>query len=72
MYIVLVESDTNPVNADRWTIDQSYEAEFALLEEAEMYVRTLERWSAADAHDDLWASHGPRFAIFCEESGELL
>lgn len=72
MYIVLIESDAAPMTATNWTINQSYEAEFASLSEAESYVRSLERWSAVDAHDELWASHGPQFRIFCEEEGEYV
>jgi hypothetical protein len=72
MYIVLVESDAAPMTMVNWTVGQSYEAEFDTLGEAEAYVRSLERWSAMDAHDELWASHGPQFRIFCEESGEYI
>lgn len=67
MYVVIIDSAT-----DGWTVDQSYEAEFETLEEADAYVRSLERWSAADAQKELWTSHGPQFRIFCEESGEYV
>ena len=70
MYIVLIESDAAPMTLSSWTIDQSFESEFETLDEAEAYVRSLERWSAADAHDELWAYHGPQFRIFSEEAGE--
>jgi len=72
MYIVLIESDAAPMSMSDWTVNQSFEAEFATLSEAESYVRSLERWSAADSNDELWASHGPRFVIFCEENGEYV
>lgn len=72
MYIVLIESDSAPMTMSKWTVDQSFEAEFNTLGEAEAYVRSLERWSAADAHDELWAWHGPQFRIFSEEEGEYV
>jgi len=71
MYTVLIESDVAPMTMPNWTIDQSFEAEFDTLGEAESYVRSLERWSAADAHDELWAWHGPQFRIFSEEAGDF-
>lgn len=67
MYVVIIDSVT-----EGWTINQSYEAEFENLGDAESYVRSLERWSAADMADPIWASHGPQFRIFCEELGEYL
>jgi hypothetical protein len=67
MYVVIIDSAT-----DGWTVNQSFEAEFSTLGEAESYVRTLERWSATDSQKQLWISHGPQFRIFCEESGEYV
>lgn len=67
MYVVIIDSVT-----DGWTVDQSYEAEFETLEEADAYVRSLERWSAADSQNELWTSHGPQFIIFCEELGDYV
>lgn len=67
MYVVIIDSVT-----DGWTVDQSYEAEFETLEEADAYVRSLERWSAADGQNELWTSHGPQFRIFCEELGDYV
>jgi hypothetical protein len=71
-YIVMIESDGAPLTMINWTINQSFEAEFSSLGEAEMYIRSLERWSMEDAHDELWASHGPYFRVFCEETGEFI
>lgn len=72
MYIVLIESDAAPMTLPNWTVNQSFEGEFETLGEAEAYVRSLERWSAVDSHDELWASHGPQFRIFSEDAGEYL
>lgn len=72
MYIVLVFIDGAPLHISEWSIDQSYEAEFASLDEASMYVRSLERWSAADSHDPLWETHKPYFKVYCEELGEYV
>lgn len=71
-YIVMIESDAAPMTMTSWTVNQSFESEFSTLSEAESYVRSLERWSEADAHDELWASHGPVFRIYCEELGEFI
>lgn len=67
MHIVMIDSAT-----DGWTVDQSYEAEFDTLGDAEAYVRSLERWSAADSQKELWTTNGPQFKIFCEELGEYV
>lgn len=67
MYVVIIDSTT-----EGWTVNQSYEAEFATLGDAEAYVRSLERWSAEDATDPTWTVDGPRFRIFCEELGEYV
>lgn len=72
MFIVMIESDAAPMTMSTWTVNQSYECEFTTLDEAEAYVRSLERWSEADAHDELWAFHGPQFKIFCEEEGDYV
>jgi len=72
MYIVMIESDGAPLTMTNWTINQSFEAEFDTLSEAEMYVRSLERWSEEDSHDELWVSHGPVFRIYSEEFGEFI
>lgn len=72
MYIVMIESDAAPLTMISWTIDQSFEAEFDTFDEAEMYVRSLERWSMVDSQDKLWASHGPVFRIYCEEANEFI
>lgn len=66
-YIVMIESDAAPMTMTYWTVNQSFESEFETLDEAESYVRSLERWSEEDAYDELWASHGPAFRIYCEE-----
>lgn len=71
-YIVIIESDASPMTLTKWTIDQSFEAEFDTLDEAEIYVRSLERWSSEDSHDELWAYHGPMFRIYCEEAGDFI
>lgn len=70
MYIVLIESDAAPMTMNSWTVNQSFEAEFETLGEAEAYVRSLERWSEVDSEDPLWHQHGPMFTIFSEEAGE--
>jgi len=67
MYVVIIDSVT-----DGWTVDQSFEAEFSTLGEAEAYVRTLERWSATDSQNKLWTTNGLQFKIFCEELGEYV
>lgn len=71
-YIVMIESNSAPLTMSNWTINQSFEAEFNTLSEAEMYVHSLERWSMEDSHDELWLSHGPVFRIYSEELGEFV
>lgn len=71
-YIVMIDADIFPLTKTAWTVDQSFEAEFHSLEEAEMYVRSLERWSENDADDELWAAHRPVFKIYCEELNEFV
>jgi hypothetical protein len=70
MYIVLIESYVAPMTMSNWTVNQSFEAEFETLGEAEAYVRSLERWSEVDSEDPMWHQHGPMFTIFSEEAGE--
>jgi hypothetical protein len=71
-YIVVIETFGSPKNMSDWTVNQSFESEFDSLDEADMYVRSLERWSAADSHDPNWAENAPMFRIYCEEEGEFV
>ena len=72
MYIVLIESYVAPMTKPNWTVNQSFESEFETLDEAEAYVRSLERWSEVDSEDPMWHQHGPVFGIFNEENGEFI
>jgi hypothetical protein len=71
-YIVIIEDNGNPATMSEWTINQSFEAEFDSLMDADMYVRSLERWSYADSHDSNWIKNAPMFRIYCEDAGEFL
>jgi len=68
----MVELNGVPASKPEWTVNYSYEASFDSLDEAQMYLRSLVRWSAVDSYDKKYATDKPSFSIYSEELGEYV